>query len=135
MSGKSIQLPPLPVETSHIELNLIWEIAKLSKDNQEEFIKELGNIINLKHDGEPISIPDEHIPEVMETVRETVRTLTYEISEVACWVYKKKYEQGKSLADMLEELPLAAPFITVLDTVFETYETDKDITNNSKFMS
>ena len=48
-----------------------------------------------------------------------IRSLVLEASDVASWVYVKKYIEGWTLEQMIEDMPNAIQFIIAMDTLFD----------------
>ena len=54
-----------------------------------------------------------------ETVNNMIRSLVWEASDIASWVFVKKYVEGWTLEQMVEDMPHAVKFIVAMDTLFE----------------
>lgn len=58
---------------------------------------------------------------VEETMSSIIRDLVFEASDIACWVFAKKYVNGWTLEQMIEDMPHAFKFIVAIDTLFEQH--------------
>ena len=85
----------------------------------------LKSIVN-KDNIEPYKAPEkyreikrEELAAFEETIKNMIRSLVLEASDVASWVYVKKYIEGWNLEQMIEEMPHAIQFIIAMDTLFD----------------
>ena len=120
-----IQLPPLPRDPEGFVVQMFWEFMKLSKEEKEKVHADLKSIVN-KDNIEPYKEPEnyrevkrEELAAFEETVKNMIRSLVLEASDVASWVYVKKYIEGWTLEQMIEEMPHAIQFIIAMDTLFD----------------
>ena len=120
-----IQLPPLPRDTEGFVVQMFWEFMKLSKEEKEKVHADLKSIVN-KDNIEPYKEPEnyrevkrEELAAFEETVKNMIRSLVLEASDVASWVYVKKYIEGWTLEQMIEDMPQAIQFIIAMDTLFD----------------
>ena len=120
-----IQLPPLPRDTEGFVVQMFWEFMKLSKEEKEKVHADLKSIVN-KDNIEPYKAPEkyreikrEELAAFEETVKNMIRSLVLEASDVASWVYVKKYIEGWTLEQMIEDMPNAIQFIIAMDTLFD----------------
>lgn len=120
-----IQLPPLPRDTEGFVVQMFWEFMKLSKEGKERVHADLKSIVN-KDNIKPYKEPEnycevkrEELAAFEETVKNMIRSLVLEASDVASWVYVKKYIEGWTLEQMIEEMPHAIQFIIAMDTLFD----------------
>ena len=120
-----IQLPPLPSDTEGFVVQIFWEFMKLSKEEKEKVHADLKSIVN-KDNIEPYKAPEkyreikrEELAAFEETVKNMIRSLVLEASDVASWVYVKKYIEGWTLEQMIEDMPNAIQFIIAMDTLFD----------------
>ena len=120
-----IQLPPLPSDTEGFVVQMFWEFMKLSKEEKEKVHADLKSIVN-KDNIEPYKEPEnyrevkrEELAAFEETVKNMIRSLVLEASDVASWVYVKKYIEGWTLEQMIEDMPQAIQFIIAMDTLFD----------------
>ena len=120
-----IQLPPLPRDTEGFVVQMFWEFMKLSKEEKEKVHADLKSIVN-KDNIEPYKAPEkyreikrEELAAFEETVKNMIRSLVLEASDVASWVYVKKYIEGWTLEQMIEDMPQAIQFIIAMDALFE----------------
>ena len=120
-----IQLPPLPSDTEGFVVQMFWEFMKLSKEEKEKVHADLKSIVN-KDNIEPYKEPEkyreikrEELAAFEETVKNMIRSLVLEASDVASWVYVKKYIEGWTLEQMIEDMPNAIQFIIAMDTLFD----------------
>ena len=120
-----IQLPPLPSDTEGFVVQMFWEFMKLSKEEKEKVHADLKSIVN-KDNIEPYKAPEkyreikrEELAAFEETVKNMIRSLVLEASDVASWVYVKKYIEGWTLEQMIEDMPNAIQFIIAMDTLFD----------------
>ena len=120
-----IQLPPLPSDTEGFVVQMFWEFMKLSKEEKEKVHADLKSIVN-KDNIEPYKAPEkyraikrEELAAFEETIKNMIRSLVLEASDVASWVYAKKYIEGWTLEQMIEDMPNAIQFIIAMDTLFD----------------
>lgn len=120
-----IQLPPLPSDTEGFVVQMFWEFMKLSKEEKEKVHADLKSIVN-KDNIEPYKAPEkyreikrEELAAFEETIKNMIRSLVLEASDVASWVYVKKYIEGWTLEQMIEDMPNAIQFIIAMDTLFD----------------
>ena len=120
-----IQLPPLPRDTEGFVVQMFWEFMKLSKEEKEKVHADLKSIVN-KDNIEPYKAPEkyreikrEELAAFEETIKNMIRSLVLEASDVASWVYVKKYIEGWTLEQMIEDMPNAIQFIIAMDTLFD----------------
>ena len=120
-----IQLPPLPRDPEGFVVQMFWEFMKLSKEEKEKVHADLKSIVN-KDNIEPYKEPEnyrevkrEELAAFEETVKNMIRSLVLEASDVASWVYVKKYIEGWTLEQMIEDMPQAIQFIIAMDTLFD----------------
>ena len=120
-----IQLPPLPRDTEGFVVQMFWEFMKLSKEEKEKVHADLKSIVN-KDNIEPYKAPEkyreikrEELAAFEETIKNMIRSLVLEASDVASWVYVKKYIEGRTLEQMIEDMPNAIQFIIAMDTLFD----------------
>lgn len=124
MNKEYIQLPPLPADLEADALKVIWEYLKLSDEQKENVLFDLKGMVG-ETDGEyevPENyrrIPIEEIEDYVQTIRELIRSLTWQASDIAAWVFVRKIVNGCSVEDMIEELPHAKDFIIIMDTLIE----------------
>lgn len=123
-----IQLPPLKRDLDAASVLLLWEFVKLSDKARQEVFEDMEIVSN-----EEGALPDkyrtiepEEIADYEEALRNLIRSLCVEASDVASWVFCKKYIDGWSLEQMLTEMPGAEKFIIVMDTLFEKNIKGKD---------
>lgn len=120
-----IQLPPLPKNMEGSAVRLIWEYMKLPKEKQKLVYEDL-NLISGKDLDDNNNFPEKYrkvdlkeIADYTEAVNDLIRTLVLEASDIATWVFCKKYIDGWSVEEMIAELPHAIKFIISMDTLFE----------------
>ena len=120
-----IQLPPLPSDTEGFVVQMFWEFMKLSKEEKEKVHADLKSIVN-KDNIEPYKAPEkyreikrEELAAFEETVKNMIRSLVLEASDIASWVYVKKYIERWTLEQMIEDMPNAIQFIIAMDTLFD----------------
>ncbi len=120
-----IQLPPLRRDTEGVAVQMFWEFLKLSEEERKVVHADLKNIVN-KDNIEPYKEPEnyrkvkkEELAAFEETVSNMIRSLILEASDIASWVFVKKYVEGLTLEQMIEEMPHAVKFIVSMDTLFE----------------
>ena len=120
-----IQLPPLPSDTEGFVVQMFWEFMKLSKEEKEKVHADLKSIVN-KDNIEPYKAPEkyreikrEELAAFEETIKNMIRSLVLEASDVASWVYVEKYIEGWTLEQMIEDMPNAIQFIIAMDTLFD----------------
>lgn len=124
MDKEYIQLPPLPADLEADALKVIWEYLKLSKEQQENVLFDLKSMIG-ETEGE-YKVPENYrrvpiteIEDYIETIRELIRSLTWQASDIAAWVFVRKIVKGYTLEDMIEEFPQAKDFIIIMDTLID----------------
>ena len=120
-----IQLPPLPRDTEGFVVQMFWEFLKLSEEERKVVHADLKTIVN-KDNIEPYKEPEnyrkvkkEELAAHEETVNNMIRSLVWEASDIASWVFVKKYVEGWTLEQMVEDMPHAVKFIVAMDTLFE----------------
>ena len=64
---------------------------------------------------------DEELKAFEETMSSIIRDLVFEASDIACWVFAKKYVNGWTLEQMIEDMPHAFKFIVAMNTLFEQH--------------
>lgn len=120
-----IQLPPLPRDTEGLAVQMIWEFLKLSKEEQKTVHAELKVVVNkdnIEKYEEPKEfrrVKKEEFADFEETISNMIRALVLEASDIACWVFAKKYVEGWTLEQMIGDMPQAVKFIVAMDTLFE----------------
>lgn len=121
MEEEYIQLPPLPADLEWDAVKVIWEYAKLSEEEKISVYDDMCRISGNKEE-----IPKEHhkieleeIADYVEALRALMASLITEASDIAAWVFARKYIEGFSLEQMMEELPHAEKFIRAMDIMFE----------------
>ena len=120
-----IQLPPLHRDTEGVAVQMFWEFLKLSEEERKVVHADLKTIVN-KDNIEPYKEPEnyrkvkkEELAAYEETVNNMIRSLVWEASDIASWVFVKKYVEGWTLEQMIEDMPHAVKFIVAMDTLFE----------------
>ena len=122
-----IQLPPLHRNTEGIAVRAIWEFLKLTEEERERVHAELKSVVNkenIEKFEEPSGyrkIKSEEVKDFEETISSMIRDLVFEASDIACWVFAKKYVSGWTLEQMVEDMPHAFKFIVAMDTLFEQH--------------
>lgn len=122
-----IQLPPLHRDTEGIAVRAIWEFTKLSDEERKRVHAELKAIVNkenvekLEEPSDYLRIKSEELKAFEETMSSIIRDLVFEASDIACWVFAKKYVNGWTLEQMIEDMPHAFKFIVAIDTLFEQH--------------
>ena len=133
-----IQLPPLHRDTEGIAVRAIWEFTKLTEEERERVHAELKSVVNkenIEKFEEPSDyrkIKSEEVKAFEETISTMIRDLVFEASDIACWVFVKKYVSGWTLEQMVEDMPHAFKFIVAMDTLFEQHmepASDEELTN------
>ena len=124
MEKEYIQLPPLPADMEWDAVKVIWEFAKLSDEEKISVHADMCRIMGGKDEVPEMpenyrKIEPEEIEGYVESLRSLMASLITEASDVAAWVFARKYIDGFSLEQMLEELPNAEKFIRVMDMMFE----------------
>lgn len=66
-------------------------------------------------------IKSEEVKAFEETISSMIRDLVFEASDIACWVFAKKYVNGWTLEQMIEDMPHAFKFIVAVNTLFEQH--------------
>lgn len=124
MEKEYIQLPPLPVDLNGEAVKMVWEFAKLTGDVQESVLNDLCEMLGEK--GKKYNVPqnyskvaNEEIADYVDAVGELMRSIVWEASDIAAWVFVRKIIEKYSVEEMIEELPYAKNFIIVMDTMFE----------------
>lgn len=122
-----IQLPPLHRDTEGIAVRAMWEFTKLTDEERKRVHSELKAIVNkenvekLKEPSDYRRIKSEELKAFEETMSSIIRDLVFEASDIACWVFAKKYVNGWTLEQMIEDMPHAFKFIVAIDTLFEQH--------------
>ena len=133
-----IQLPPLHRDTEGIAVRAIWEFTKLTEEERERVYAELKSVVNkeniekFEEPSEYRKIKSEEVKAFEETISTMIRDLVFEASDIACWVFDKKYVSGWTLEQMVEDMPHAFKFIVAMDTLFEQHMdpvSDEELTN------
>lgn len=124
MEKEYIQLPPLPADLNGEAVKMVWEFAKLTGDVQESVLNDMCEILGEK--GKKVNVPKNHrkvaneeITDYVEAVGELMRSIVWEASDIAAWVFVRKIIDKCSVEEMIEELPHAKNFIIIMDTMFE----------------
>ena len=127
-----IQLTPLRGSTEGAAVQMIWEYLKLSEEEQRIVHADLKSIVQ-RDKSEKDTMPEnyrkvkhEEIADFEETISSLIRDLIFEASDIACWVFAKKYVDGWSLEQMVDDMPHAFKFIVAMDTLFEQNMSKKD---------
>lgn len=127
-----IQLPPLKKDTDGFVVQMIWEYIKMPDELQKSVYDDLIKF-NQGATLQDLNIPDKYREISHESfsdfemgMNKLIRTLILEASDVAAWVFAKKYISGWSLDRMLQEMPKAEQFIVVMDSLFEKHIKNKD---------
>ena len=120
-----IQLPPLHRDTEGVAVQMLWEFMKLSKEEREIVHADLKTVMS-KDNSEPYKelekyrkVKIEELAAFEETVSNMIRSLVIEASDIASWVFVKKYIERWTLEQMIEDMPNAIKFIIAMDTLFE----------------
>ena len=122
-----IQLPPLHRDTEGIAVRAMWEFTKLTDEERKRVHSELKAIVNkenvekLEEPSDYRRIKSEELKAFEETMSSMIRDLVFEASDIACWVFAKKYVNGWTLEQMIEDMPHAFRFIVAIDTLFEQH--------------
>lgn len=122
-----IQLPPLHRDTEGIAVRAIWEFTKLSDEERKRVHAELKAIVNkenvekFEEPSDYRKIKSEEVKAFEETISSMIRDLVFEASDIACWVFAKKYVNGWTLEQMIEDMPHAFKFIVAMNTLFEQH--------------
>ena len=122
-----IQLPPLHRDTEGIAVRAMWEFTKLTDEERKRVHSELKAIVNkenvekLEEPSDYRRIKSEELKAFEETMSSMIRDLVFEASDIACWVFAKKYVNGWTLEQMIEDMPHAFKFIVAIDTLFEQH--------------
>ena len=122
-----IQLPPLHRDTEGIAVRAMWEFTKLTNEERKRVHSELKAIVNkenvekLEEPSDYRRIKSEELKAFEETMSSIIRDLVFEASDIACWVFAKKYVNGWTLEQMIEDMPHAFKFIVAIDTLFEQH--------------
>lgn len=122
-----IQLPPLHRDTEGIAVRAMWEFTKLTDEERKRVHSELKAIVNkenvekLEEPSDYRRIKSEELKAFEETMSSIIRDLVFEASDIACWVFAKKYVNGWTLEQMIEDMPHAFKFIVAIDTLFEQH--------------
>lgn len=124
MEEEYIQLPPLPADLEWDAVKVIWEYAKLSEEEKISVYDDMCRISGNKEEipempKEYHKIELEEIADYVEALRALMASLITEASAIAAWVFARKYIEGFSLEQMMEELPHAEKFIRAMDIMFE----------------
>ena len=124
MEKELIQLPPLPADCNAEVIKAILEYVKLSKEEQVSVMNDLRMLLGDKGEHIQFPVPDrkveaEEIEDYVEAIRALMRSLIHEASDIASWVCVRKYMDGYTLDQMIEEQPQAKDFIFIMDTLFE----------------
>ena len=119
-----IQLPPLPADLECDAVKIIWEYAKLSEEEKikvyDDMCRISGNIEEKPEiPKEYRKIEPEEIADYVEALRSLMASLIAEASDIAAWVFARKYIERVTLEQMLEEMPHAEKFIRAMDIMFE----------------
>lgn len=127
-----IQLPPLKRDLEANAVLLIWEYAKMSEEAKKEVLEDM-ELINTrtKNDALPEkyrTVTREELAEYEDALGSLMRSIVYEASDIACWVFCRKFIDGWTLEQMLEDMPNAEKFIIVMDTLFDKHVAKKDST-------
>lgn len=127
-----IQLPPMNRETDGLAVQMIWEYMKLPDELKTEVYEDLLAFNQGKKLGE-LNVPEKYqkieldeIADYKNAIEELIGSLILEVSDIACWVFAKKYVSGWTLEQMLEDMPKAEKFIVVLDTLYDKHIKFKD---------
>ena len=122
-----IQLPPLHRDTEGIAVRAMWEFTKLTDEERKRVHSELKAIVNkenvekLEEPSDYRRIKSEELKAFEETMSSIIRDLVFEASDIACWVFAKKYVNGWTLEQMIDDMPHAFKFIVAIDTLFEQH--------------
>ena len=122
-----IQLPPLHRDTEGIAVRAMWEFTKLTDEERKRVHSELKAIVNkenvekLEEPSDYRRIKSEELKAFEETMSSIIRDLVFEASDIACWVFAKKYVNGWTLEQMIEDMPHAFKFIVAMNTLFEQH--------------
>ena len=135
LNEEFIQLPPMKRETDGLAVQMIWEYMKLPDELKAEVYEDLLAFNQGKKLGE-LNVPEKYrkvsfdeIKEFKNAMEELIGSLVLEVSDIACWVFAKKYVSGWTLEKMLEDMPQAEKFIVVLDTLYDKHIKFKDADN------
>lgn len=119
-----IQLPPLPADLECDAVKVIWEYAKLSEEEKVNVYDDMCRILGNKEEISEIpkeyrKIELEEISDYVEALRCLMASLIVEASDIVAWVFVRKYIEGVTLEQMLEEMTHAENFIRAIDIMFE----------------
>lgn len=132
-----IQLPPLKRDTDLRVIMALWEYVRLSDEEREHVLTIMNEI---KKDKEsrvlpPLeslqNLPQEEINNFDKVMGKIINDIIVEACDLACWVYRRKFIEGWTLEQMVDEKRDAEQFIVALYYLFEKY-IDKPDDNNIK---
>ena len=139
MEKEYIQLPPLPADLDGDAVRVIWEFAKLSDEEKISVHDDMSKIMGGKD--EVPEMPKEYrkielkeIEGYVDSLRNLMASLIVEASDIAAWVFARKYIDGFTVEQMVEELPHAEKFIRAMDIKFEQnigeIDSEEDVEEN-----
>lgn len=125
-----IQLPPLKRNLEANAVLLIWEFAKMSEEARGEVLEDM-ELINSRVGNAALPekyriVTKEELADYEDALGRLMRSIVYEASDIACWVFCKKYIDEWSLEQMIGDMPSAEKFIIIMDTLFEKLVAKKD---------
>ena len=119
-----IQLPPMERWLSGEFVRVIWEYAKLSQEEKDKVYQDLLVVTGEEEEAfeerkAAREVEMEDIRDYVDAIKAMMRTIIFEASSIAAWVYTKKYMEGYTLEQMVDELPKAELFILAINLFFE----------------
>ena len=120
-----IQLPPLKRELEASAVLLLWEYAKLSDEARKEVLEDM-ELINERHGDKKADLPEKYrtvTKEELATYEDALgylmRSIVTEASDIACWVFCRKYIDEWTVEQMIADMPNVEKFIVVMDILFD----------------
>lgn len=118
-----IQLPPLKRELEAAAVVLLWEYAKMSEEAKKEVLEDM-EIINSRTVNDALpdkyrTVEKEELADYEAALGNLMKSIVLEASDIACWVFCRKYLDGWTVEQMIADMPRAEKFIIVMDTLFD----------------
>lgn len=127
IENEYIQLPPLKRDTDLRVIMALWEYVKLSDAEREHVLTIMNEIKKDKASRmfPPLeslqNLPQEDINDFDKVMGKIINDIIVEACDLACWVYRCKFIEGRTLEQIIDEKRNAEQFIVALYYLFEEY--------------
>lgn len=127
INSEFVQFPPLRRDTDIKVIEVLWEYLKMPEESQKVVSSVMKEMYECEQEENksPLELyqklPTKNVMEFQNVIEKIMLDIIREACNMAGWVFWRKFIDGWSVNEMVNDQEGAEKFIVVLDALFDEY--------------